>query len=99
MSAIDSLDNAAIAWESICTSFQGKGFMLQAKSADDFYLIKYEDYNDIDKFISEFKVRMQRAIEMRVEPKFSHTWCILFINRLSQAFPIWAERHRSIQNQ
>jgi hypothetical protein len=99
VAAIDSLSTAVDAWSSICAAYVGKGFMLQAKSADDFYLLKYKDFNNVNKFISEFKVRMQCAIEMRVDPKYSHTWCILFINRLSQAFPVWAERHRSIQNQ
>ena len=32
--------------------------MIQTRAADDFYLIQYEDYNDIDAFISEFKVGM-----------------------------------------
>lgn len=91
---INNCETAMDMWTLLTSHYEGSGVVLNYNAIVDYNSIRYENFSSLEQFVIAFKLAIERLATLKLEPpKEWHP--ILFVNALSKAWPIWAERQRS----
>uniref|UniRef100_A0A1E1L9Q9 GAG-pre-integrase domain-containing protein n=1 Tax=Rhynchosporium agropyri TaxID=914238 RepID=A0A1E1L9Q9_9HELO len=82
-------------WEALQAQYEGGGNILVYNAIQDYVKLQYNDFNSLEKFIIAFKLSIIKLETLIIAPP--PAWHpIMFIAAVSEKWPIWAERQRSL---
>ncbi|XMA13681.1 hypothetical protein WAI453_006472 [Rhynchosporium graminicola] len=82
-------------WEALQAQYEGGGNVLVYNAIQDYVKLQYNDFNSLEKFIIAFKLSIVKLETLMMAPP--PAWHpIMFIAAVSEKWPIWAERQRSL---
>jgi hypothetical protein len=82
-------------WQALELNYEVKGNVLKYNAIMHFINIKYEDFSSLDNFIIGFRKSLEKLTTLQTAPPDEWgPW--VFIGCVADAFPIWAERQRSV---
>lgn len=88
------LTTALDMWEALQHQYEGSGNVLLYNAIQDYNKIAYEDFNNLEKFVVAFKLTITKLNSLQSSPPLE--WHpIMFIAKVSDKWPVWAERQRS----
>ena len=92
---ITGLRTAKDMWERLQKQYQGHSINLQQQYQTQLSNIKYEQFTNVTSYVVEFRNLMANLSNVDLNwPEQSYK--IQFVNGLADAFPVWAERQRSL---
>ena len=87
-------DTTKAMWTTLETQFKGTGYNLKYQYFTAISEIQFRSFKDVDSFIVRFKSLKANLASLHIGlPDEIYTF--IFINALSDAFPVWADRQRS----
>ncbi|CZS92400.1 uncharacterized protein RAG0_02842 [Rhynchosporium agropyri] len=82
-------------WEALQAQYEGRGNVLVYNAIQDYVKLQYNDFNSLEKFVVAFKLSIVKLESLKMAPP--PAWHpIMFIAAVSEKWPIWAERQRSL---
>ncbi|KAI1005623.1 hypothetical protein K3495_g2592 [Podosphaera aphanis] len=91
---IDGKTPALQMWTSLQERFEGRGWNLEYRAIIDWSNIRFEDFVDLNHYISEFTKRVEKISSL--SESIPERWNgMFFIAGVARKFPVWAERQSS----
>ena len=82
-------------WQALQIQYEGKGYVIKYNAIQKYVMLKYEDFTDLTSFIIAYRKAIEKMATLKISPP--DEWHpMMFIAALSSAWPMWAERQRSL---